>query len=33
MADALFIKKYIEDDWNKHKEKNEKMFYYLTITE
>jgi hypothetical protein len=32
----LFSKKYkeaIENDWNNHKMKNDKAFYYLTITE
>ena len=33
LADALFIKKCVEEDWNKHKAKNDKTFYYLTITE
>ena len=32
-TDALFIKECIEEDWNKHKVKNEKVFYYLTIKE
>ena len=31
--DALYIKKGVEEDWNHHKSKNEKVFYYLTITE
>jgi len=31
--DALFVKKCVEKDWNNHKAKNEKTFYYLTITE
>jgi len=31
--DALFVKKCIEEDWNTHKAKNEKTFYYLTVTE
>jgi GTPase SAR1 family protein len=31
--DALFVKKCVEEDWNNHKAKNEKMFYYLTVTE
>jgi len=33
LGDALFVKKCIEEDWNAHKSKNEKTFYYLTITE
>ena len=33
LVDALFVKKRIEEDWNNHKAKNEKVFYYLTITE
>jgi len=32
-TDALFIKKCIEGDWNNHKSRNDKTFYYLTITE
>ena len=32
-TDALYIKKGIEEDWNNHKLKNDKVFYYLTITE
>ena len=32
-ADALFIKKCIEEYWNTHKKKSEKTFYCLTITE
>ena len=31
--DALFIKKCVEEDWNVHKAKNKKIFYYLTVTE
>ena len=31
--DALFVKSCIEKDWNTHKAKNEKTFYYLTVTE
>ena len=31
--DALNVKKAIEDHWNRHKEKNDKVFYYLTVTE
>jgi len=33
LDDALFIKKYVEEDWNNHKMKNEKIFYYVTVTE
>ena len=33
LTDALFIKDCVEEDWEKHKQKNEKVFYYLTITE
>jgi len=33
LVDALFIKKCVEEDWNRHKEKSVKPFYYLTITE
>ena len=33
LVDALFVKKGIEEDWNKHKLKNDKVFYYLTIKE
>ena len=32
-ADALFIKKGVEEDWITHKAKSDKMFYYLSITE
>ena len=32
-ADALYIKKGIEEDWRNHKAKCDKVFYYLTITE
>ena len=32
-SDALYIKKGIEEDWNNHKLKNDKVFYYLTIKE
>lgn len=32
-TDAKNIKEAIEGDWNNHKAKNEKVFYYLTITE
>jgi len=31
--DALFVKKYIEEDYIGHKTKGEKIFYHLTITE
>jgi len=31
--DALFIKKCVEIDWNNHHMKNEKIFYYVTVTE
>jgi len=31
--DAKFVKKCIEEDWNNHMKKNEKTFYYLTLTE
>ena len=31
--DALFVKEYIEKDWNSHKEIDEKVFYVLTVTE
>ena len=31
--DALFVKRCIEEDWNNHKARDEKAFYYLTITE
>ena len=30
---ALQMKEEIEKDWNNHKEKNEKMFYYVVIAE
>jgi len=33
LTDALFVKKCVEEDWNNHKAKNEKVFYYLTVTE
>jgi len=33
LTNALFVKKGIEEDWNNHKLKNDKTFYYLTITE
>ena len=33
LADALFVKNVIEQDWNSHKSKGGKTFYYLTITE
>ena len=33
LEDAIFIKKRIEADWNSHKARNDKTFYYLTITE
>jgi adenylate kinase family enzyme len=33
LADALFVKKCVEEDWNEHKAKNLKVFYYLTIVE
>ena len=32
-TDAKNIKEAIEGDWNDHKEKNEKIFYYVAITE
>jgi len=32
-VDALKIKKAIEEDWEYHKGKNDKVFYYLTVTE
>jgi hypothetical protein len=32
-TDAKNMKKAIEGDWNNHKEKNEKVFYYLKVTE
>jgi hypothetical protein len=32
-SDALFIKQVIEKDWNNHKLKNDKVFYYLIIKE
>jgi len=31
LRDALFVKKYVEDEWKKHKQKNDKEYYYLTI--
>lgn len=31
--DAKRIKEAIEGDWNNHKSKNDKVFYYLTVTE
>lgn len=31
--DAKNIKEAIEGDWNNHKAKNEKVFYYITVTE
>ena len=31
--DAKNIKEAIEGDWNNHKAKNEKTFYYITVTE
>ena len=33
LDDALFIKKCVEDDWNEHIIKNERLFYYLTVME
>ena len=33
LMDALFVKKLVEEDWNSHKLKNDKVFYYLTINE
>jgi hypothetical protein len=33
LEDALFVKNVIENDWNNHKSKGDKTFYYLTITE
>jgi len=33
LVDALFVKKRVEEDWNNHKAKSEKTFYYLTVTE
>jgi energy-coupling factor transporter ATP-binding protein EcfA2 len=32
-TDAKNVKKAIEGDWNNHKAKNEKVFYYLKVTE
>lgn len=32
-TDTKNIKEAIEGDWNNHKAKNEKVFYYLTVTE
>lgn len=32
-TDAKKIKEAIEGDWNNHRAKNDKVFYYLTITE
>ncbi len=31
--DTKKIKEAIEDDWNNHKAKNDKLFYYLNVTE
>ncbi len=31
--DAKRIKEAIEDDWNQHRAKGDKRFYYLTVTE
>ena len=31
--DSKSIKEAIEGDWNSHKAKNDKVFYYLTVTE
>jgi len=31
--DSKKIKKAIENDWNNHKAKNNKLFYYITVTE
>ena len=33
LDDALFIKKCVEDDWNKHIIQNERQFYYVTVLE
>lgn len=33
LVDALFIKKCVEEDLNRHTVKNAKTFYYLTVTE
>ena len=33
LSDALNIKEAIENDWNDHKEKDDKAFYYVTIVE
>jgi len=33
LDDAIFIKKCVEEDWNNHKMKKEKILYYVTVTE
>ena len=33
IRDALFVKRYVEDEWNNHKAKNDKVFYRLSVTE
>ena len=33
LRDALFVKSIVENDWNYHMARNDKVFYRLTVTE